>query len=38
MDGLEGYHAKWNKSEKDKYCMLSLIHGKPQNSQQHCLQ
>ena len=27
MDGLGGYYAKWNKSEKDKYCMISLICG-----------
>ena len=27
MDGLGGYHAKWNKSGKDKYCMISLICG-----------
>ena len=27
MDVLEGYYAKWNKSEKDKYCMISLICG-----------
>ena len=25
MDGTEGHNAKWNKSEKDKYCMISLI-------------
>ena len=25
MDGLGWYYAKWNKSEKDKYYMLSLI-------------
>ena len=25
MDGPRGYSAKWNKSEKDKYCMISLI-------------
>ena len=24
LDGLGGHYAKWNKSEKDKYCMLSL--------------
>ena len=22
-----GHYAKWNKSEKDKYCMISLICG-----------
>ena len=27
MDGLGEYYAKWNKSEKDKYCMISLICG-----------
>ena len=27
MDGLGGYYANWNKSEKDKYCMISLICG-----------
>ena len=27
IDGPEGYCAKWNKSEKDKYCMVSLICG-----------
>ena len=26
-DGLGGYYAKWNKSDKDKYCMISLICG-----------
>ena len=25
MDDPWGYYAKWNKSEKDKYCMMSLI-------------
>ena len=25
MDGLGGYYAKWNKTEKDKYCMISLL-------------
>ena len=24
-DALGGYYAKWNKSEKDKYCITSLI-------------
>ena len=23
MNGLEWYYAKWNKSEKDKYCTIS---------------
>ena len=27
IDGPWGCHAKWNKSEKDKYRMISLIHG-----------
>ena len=27
MDGPGGYYAKWNKSDKDKYSMLSLICG-----------
>ena len=27
MNGLEGYYAKWNKSEKDKYCMTSFLCG-----------
>ena len=26
MDGLGGYYAKWNNSEKDKYSVISLIH------------
>ena len=25
MDGPRGYYAKWKKSEKDKYCVISLI-------------
>ena len=25
-DGLGGHYTKWNKSEKDKYCMISLIY------------
>jgi len=25
MDGLGGHYAKWNMSQKDKYCMISLI-------------
>ena len=33
MDGLRGYYAKWNKSEQDKYCILSLTYG-IQNVQQ----
>ena len=27
MDVLGGYYAKWNKSEKYRYCMTALIHG-----------
>ena len=27
MDGLGGYYTKWNKSEKDKYCMILVIYG-----------
>ena len=27
MDGLGGYYAKWNKSEKHKYYMRTLIYG-----------
>ena len=27
LDGPRGHHAKWNKSEKDKYWMISLICG-----------
>ena len=27
MDGLGGYCAKWNKSEKYKYCIISHICG-----------
>ena len=26
VDGLGWYYTKWNKSEKDKYCMISLIY------------
>ena len=25
IDGAREYYAKWNKSEKDKYCVISLI-------------
>ena len=25
MDGLGGYYAQWNKSDKDKYCVISLL-------------
>ena len=25
MDGPRGYYAQWNKSEKDKYYMTSLV-------------
>ena len=27
MYGLGGYYAKWNKSEKDRYCMISFVCG-----------
>ena len=27
MDGHGGHYAKWNKADKDKYCMISLICG-----------
>ena len=27
MNGLGGHYAKWNKSEKDKYCTVSLTSG-----------
>ena len=27
MDGFRGYYAKWNKSEKNEYHMISLICG-----------
>ena len=27
MDGPRRYYAKWNKLEKDKYCMISLVCG-----------
>ena len=27
MDGPREYYAKWNKSEKDKYCTISPIFG-----------
>ena len=27
MDGPRDYHTKWNKPDKDKYHMLSLING-----------
>ena len=27
MDGPWGHYAKWNKSDKDKYYMISLICG-----------
>ena len=25
MDGHGGHYAKWNESEKDKYCIISLL-------------
>ena len=27
IDGPRDCHIKWNKSDKDKYHMISLIHG-----------
>ena len=27
MDGLWGHYANWTNSEKDKYCLISLIYG-----------
>ena len=27
MDGARGHNAKWNKSEKDKYLIISLMCG-----------
>jgi hypothetical protein len=27
IDELRGYYAKWNKSDKDKYCIISLTRG-----------
>ena len=27
VDEPGGYYTKWNKSDKDKYYMISLIHG-----------
>ena len=33
VDRTRGYHAKWNKSEEDKYHMISLIWSKIQNKQ-----
>ena len=27
MDGLGGHDAKWNKLEKDKYCVISPLYG-----------
>ena len=27
MDAPRKYYAKWNKSDKDKYCMISLTCG-----------
>ena len=28
IGGLGGYYAKWDKSEKDKYCMISHVESK----------
>ena len=33
MDGHEGHYVKWNKSEKDKYCMISYVESKKYNKQ-----
>ena len=30
-DGPGGHYAKWNKSDKDKYCIISLICGIEKN-------
>ena len=27
IDEPRGYYAKWNKSDKDKYCIISLTRG-----------
>ena len=27
MDDSQGHYAKWNKPDKYKYCMISLIEG-----------
>ena len=27
MDGPRDYHTKWSKPDKDKYHVISLIHG-----------
>ena len=31
MNGPREYYAKWNKSEKDKYLMISYMQSKTQN-------
>lgn len=31
---LEGYYAKWNRSEKDKYLMISYMQSKTQSLKQ----
>ena len=31
MGGLEGYYDKWNKSEKEKYYIISLMESKKYN-------
>ena len=31
MDGLGGHYTKRNKSEKDKYCMISHVESKKYN-------
>ena len=33
MDGPGGYYAKWSKSDKDKYCMISFICGSKKKKQ-----
>ena len=35
IDETWGAYAKWNKSEKDKYCMTSLIYGTWKNKKTH---
>ena len=27
MDGLGGHYVKWNKPDRDKHCMMSLMCG-----------
>ena len=35
MDKLGGHYAKWNKSEKDKYCMVQLRIWRTQQTSEH---